>query len=87
MSKAGPTFVAEFADGTITRMTTHSPKGLDLALGIRLSRHAYEARKKKSPPRSFTGISRSPSFCGLTAPLRLGRPTMRAIEIALPAAS
>jgi len=52
---SSPTFVATFADGTITRMTTHCPDGqLDLGLGARLSRAAYESRKKQKPP-AMTG--------------------------------
>jgi hypothetical protein len=43
--RAGPTFVAEFADGVITRMTTFtSLTDLDWARGERLSRAAYESR-------------------------------------------
>jgi hypothetical protein len=45
-----PTFVCKFSDGETTRMSTHCPKGLDLARGIVLSRAAYESRKKKEPP-------------------------------------
>jgi len=51
----GPTFVAQFSDGTITRMTTHCGKGLDLARGIKLSRDAYEIRHKKSAPAILSG--------------------------------
>jgi hypothetical protein len=53
MSTAGtsPTFVATFADGEVTRMTTHqSGKSLDLARGVRLARAAYESRAKKAAP-------------------------------------
>lgn len=47
-----PTFVATFADGEVTRMTTfQSGKTLDLGRGVRLARAAYDSRmKKKSPP-------------------------------------
>jgi len=51
----GPTFVCEFSDGTVTRMTTHCPKGLDLARGIKLSRDAYECRRKKPAPAILGG--------------------------------
>lgn len=45
-----PTFVARFADGEVTRMTTHtSPYKLDVGRGIRLSRSAYRARKQLKP--------------------------------------
>jgi hypothetical protein len=52
MSNNGsPTFVAVFADGNTTRMTTHcSRKKLDPARGVRLARIAYESRMKRSPP-------------------------------------
>jgi hypothetical protein len=46
-----PTFVAEFVDGAITRMTTHcSPDELDLARGIALAKAAYTVRTKQTPP-------------------------------------
>jgi len=48
-----PTFVATFADGEVTRMTTFQPAGktLNLGRGVRLARAAYDSRmKKKSPP-------------------------------------
>jgi hypothetical protein len=46
-----PTFEARFADGTITRMTTHCENGkLDLGRGVRLARVAYRGRKGKEPP-------------------------------------
>jgi hypothetical protein len=45
-----PTFVAHFADGVITRMTTHTPPvRLDVGHGVALARHAYRARKKLKP--------------------------------------
>lgn len=44
---SGPTFVATFIDGVITRMTTHCPNGkLDLGRGVRLARAAYRVRKR-----------------------------------------
>ena len=47
-----PTFVATFADGEVTRMTTfQSDKKLNLVRGARLARAAYESRtRRKSPP-------------------------------------
>jgi hypothetical protein len=46
-----PTFVATFADGKVTRMTTfQKTKALDLGRGVRLARAAYESRMKKAPP-------------------------------------
>jgi hypothetical protein len=46
-----PTFVARFADGTVTRMTTYcEPKTFDPARGIRLAWAAYDSRKKQAPP-------------------------------------
>ena len=46
-----PTFVAAFADGEITRMTTfQSGKTLNLGRGVRLARAAYESRTKQMPP-------------------------------------
>lgn len=52
----GPTFVATFTDGEITRMTTHCPDGkLDPGRGVRLSRAAYQSRMKKEPPAMAAG--------------------------------
>jgi hypothetical protein len=47
-----PTFVAVFADGAVTRLSTfQSGKTLNLARGVRLARAAYESRtKQKSSP-------------------------------------
>jgi len=46
-----PTFVAHFADGQITRMTTYTSLAkLDMKRGVRLSRHAYSSRARKGPP-------------------------------------
>jgi len=48
---ASPTFVAHFADGQITRMTTYTSLAkLDMGRGVRLSRHAYSSRTRKEPP-------------------------------------
>src|SRR5262249_46512094 len=44
-TRVGPTFVAEFADGTVTRMTTFtSLEKLDWERGERLSIAAYQSR-------------------------------------------
>jgi hypothetical protein len=43
----GPTFVAQFADGEVTRMTCHcTPQRLDPAQGMRMSRGAYQTRAR-----------------------------------------
>jgi hypothetical protein len=43
-----PTFVAEFADGEITRITCHcAPDKLDPAQGVRMSIGAYEIRSRR----------------------------------------
>jgi hypothetical protein len=48
---ASPSFVATFADGEVTRMTTYcADNKLDLARGLKLSRHAYQQRITKEPP-------------------------------------
>lgn len=48
--RVGPTFVAEFADGVVTRMSTFtSLEKLDVQRGLYLSRAAYESRTKKFP--------------------------------------
>jgi len=45
-----PTFVAEFADGEVTRLTTFSSlKKLDVERGVKLARHAYRSRTKQEP--------------------------------------
>ena len=47
---SGPTFVAHFADGQTTRMSTHTTLAkLDMRRGVRLSRHAYSSRVRKDP--------------------------------------
>ena len=43
-NRVGPTFVAEFADGTITRMSVFTPPDLDWGRGERLSIAAYQSR-------------------------------------------
>jgi hypothetical protein len=43
--RVGPTFIAEFADGTVTRMSVFTPlEKLDWNRGERLSQAAWEAR-------------------------------------------
>ena len=50
-NQSSPTFVAEFADGVVTRMTCHCVLGkLDPQRGIKLSNAAYTSRTGKSPP-------------------------------------
>jgi hypothetical protein len=48
---SSPVFVAQFADGVVTRMTTWcaSDNKLDVGRGLRLARHAYRARTKCEP--------------------------------------
>jgi hypothetical protein len=51
--RVGPTFVAEFADGTVTRMSTFtSLEKLDWGRGERLSIAAYQSRRQTcdTPP-------------------------------------
>jgi len=46
-----PAFIATFADGEITRMTTYTRLDkLNLRRGVRLARAAYESRTKHEPP-------------------------------------
>jgi hypothetical protein len=46
-----PTFIAQFVDGQVTRMTTHCENGeLDLEHGIAVACAAYKSRTGKSPP-------------------------------------
>src|SRR5215472_10469673 len=48
---SSPTFVAHFADGQITRMTTYASLAkLDMGRGVRLSRAAYQSRMKQAAP-------------------------------------
>jgi hypothetical protein len=43
--RVGPTFVATFADGEVTRMSTCTPiERLDWGRGLRLAQAAYESR-------------------------------------------
>ena len=49
--RVGPTFVATFSDGQVTRMSTFtSLTSLDRGRGIRLSLAAYESRMKQAAP-------------------------------------
>lgn len=44
---SGPTFVATFNDGEITRMTTHCADGrLDQARGVRLARQSLSSPQR-----------------------------------------
>ena len=53
---SAPTFVATFADGEVTRMTTYcADSKLDLARGVRLSRQVYRSRKGNVPPAMTAG--------------------------------
>ena len=46
-----PVFIAQFADGQVTRMTAHCENGeLDLEHGIAVACAAYESRAGKPPP-------------------------------------
>ena len=48
--RVGPTFVAEFADGTVTRMSTFtSLNKLDWSRGEYMARHAWASRRKAPP--------------------------------------
>ena len=48
---SSPTFVATFADGTETRMTTYCEGSkLDVRRGVRLACHAHRSRKGQEPP-------------------------------------
>jgi len=51
----GPTFVATFADGAVTRMSVYAENETtpDLERGKTLARHAYRSRTGKQPP-AFT---------------------------------
>ena len=61
IDSSNPTFVATFADGTITRMTTNCPEGkLDLGRGVRLSSAASESRRKQPPPAFTAGHFETP---------------------------
>ena len=47
--RVGPTFVAEFADGTMTRMSVFcSPTALDWVRGERLAHVAYDSRWRRA---------------------------------------
>jgi hypothetical protein len=49
--RVGPTFIAEFADGVTTRMSTFtSLETLDWERGLRLARLAYTARVRRLEP-------------------------------------
>lgn len=55
--RVGPTFVAMFADGEITRMSTFtSLSSLDVARGLRIARAAYITRLKCEAPYSTPAI-------------------------------
>jgi hypothetical protein len=48
---ASPTFVATFADGVVTRLTTFcdNDNKLDMTRGVLLARHAYRQRTGREP--------------------------------------
>lgn len=49
-TQLGPTFVATFADGNVTRMSTFTPlETLDYRRGARNARVAYESRARQFP--------------------------------------
>jgi hypothetical protein len=61
-----PTFVAMFADGTRTRMTTWhdaTAKRFELGRGISNSKAAYESRMKQPPPPAFRRTLRARWRC------------------------
>ena len=62
-----PTFVAVFADGTVTRMTTYCADELDLGRGARLSQAAYQSRRKRQPPAMAAGHFEMPPANGRAA--------------------
>jgi hypothetical protein len=65
---SSPTFVATFADGEVTRMTTYCEDGkLDLGRGGRLSRSAYLSRKGKAAPAMTAGHFETPPRDGAAA--------------------
>jgi hypothetical protein len=46
-----PIFIARFADGEITRLTTYyAPGKQNVGRGVRLAQWAYRSRRKKEPP-------------------------------------
>jgi hypothetical protein len=54
--RVGPTFVAEFADGEVTRMSTYtSLEKLDWQRGVRLAQVAYQSRTGNYPPPIIAG--------------------------------
>jgi hypothetical protein len=64
-----PTFVATFADGTMTRMTTNCEEckpdnaakmKLDLGRAIAVSQAAYQSRMKRPPPALVKGHFETP---------------------------
>jgi hypothetical protein len=70
-----PTFMAIFADGIVTRMTTHcSEKNLDLGRGVRLARIAYEARVKHEAPELTAGHFERPANGGSAVILKTYKP-------------
>jgi hypothetical protein len=79
---AGPTFEARFADGLVTRMTTHCPNSkLDLGRGVRLARIAYRSRKHKAPPPIEAGRFVEPNGTGADTVLQTyTRDELNAVE-------
>ena len=81
-----PTFVARFADGTATRMTTATPlTRFDVGRGMRLAQWAYRSRQGSEPPeiveahfeQAGTGtVLASYGADALAAATREGRPEM-----------
>jgi hypothetical protein len=75
--RAGPTFVATFRDGEVTRMSTFtSLTNLDVGRGVRLSEAAYRSRKKTEivPPIMKAHFERDGKALAHYSPDALGAP-------------
>jgi hypothetical protein len=67
--RVGPTFVAKFADGTTTRMSTFtSLENLDWGRGERLSQAAYQSRWRTRMRAQYRKQSGKPRLVDLVAP-------------------
>lgn len=76
-NQRGPTCIARFADGQITRMTTHCPGDvLDYGRGERIAREAWASRHKttadNSPPISSISFERDGDVLGERVATRTG---------------
>src|SRR5262249_54851405 len=68
--RVGPTFIAKFSDGTVTRMSTYtSLENLDWGRGERLSQAAYQSRWRTRTRAQYRKRTGKPCLVDPVAPV------------------